>query len=188
MYGKRTIGGFLAQVGAEEAMSADQVIWSEQGRLHLSYECDMNDVTASTIDITKDIDGVARTTDHGIRVGDQVLIAGGGQTVTARVSVANAGNATITVQPYGFAHMTNAGFVDGDNACTILVFGSENAKGVGYVGGRSNEPSFTTFTNKPIILKDQYEVSGSDVSQIGWVEVSGEQGESGYYWYMKAEA
>jgi hypothetical protein len=188
VYGKRTIGGFLAQVGAEEAMSADQVIWSEQGRLHLSYECDMNDVTASTIDITKDIDGVARTTDHGIRVGDQVLIAGGGQTVTARVSVAAAGNATITVQPYGFAHMTNAGFVNGDNACTILVFGSENAKGVGYVGGRSNEPSFTTFTNKPIILKDQYEVSGSDVSQIGWVEVSGEQGESGYYWYMKAEA
>jgi hypothetical protein len=188
VYGKRTIGGFLAQVGAEEAMSADQVIWSEQGRLHLSYECDMNDVTASTIDITKDIDGVARTTDHGIRVGDQVLIAGGGQTVTARVSVAAAGNATITVQPYGFAHMTNAGFVNGDNACTILVFGSENAKGVGYVGGRSNEPSFTTFINKPIILKDQYEVSGSDVSQIGWVEVSGEQGESGYYWYMKAEA
>ena len=190
VYGKRTIGGFLAQVGAEEAMSADQVIWSEQGRLHLSYECDMLDVTASTINIEKDIDGVdvGTTPTHGIRVGDQVLIAGGGQTVTARVSVAAAGSKTITVQPYGFAHMTNAGFVDTDNACTILVFGSENAKGVGYVGARSNEPSFTTFTNKPIILKDQYEVSGSDVSQIGWVEVSGEQGESGYYWYMKAEA
>jgi hypothetical protein len=32
-----------------------------------------------------------------------------------------------------------------------------------------------------------YEVSGSDVSQIGWVEVSGEDGQSGYYWYLKAE-
>ena len=188
VFGQRTISGFLAQVGAEEAMSADQVIWSEQGRLHLSYRCDMLDVTASTINITHNIDGVAQTTDHGIRVGDQVLISGGsGATVTARVSVAAAGNQTITVQPYGAAHMTNLSYVNGDNDCRILVFGSENAKGVGYVGGRSNEPQFTTFTNKPIILKDQYEVSGSDVSQIGWVEVTGEEGQNGYYWYLKAE-
>jgi hypothetical protein len=187
VFGKRTISGFLSQVSAEEAMSADQVIWSEQGRLHLSYRCDMLDVAASTINITHNIDGVAQTTTHGIRVGDQVLISGGGQTVTARVSVAAAGNQTITVQPYAFEHMTNAGFVNGDNDCRILVFGSENAKGTAYVGGRANEPQFTTFTNKPIILKDMYEVSGSDVSQIGWVEVSGEDGQSGYYWYLKAE-
>jgi hypothetical protein len=83
--------------------------------------------------------------------------------------------------------MTNASYVNGDNSCTILVFGSENAKGTSYVGGRANEPQFTTFTNKPIILKDMYEVSGSDVSQVGWVEVSGEDGQSGYYWYLKAE-
>ena len=110
VYGKRTIGGFLAQVGAEEAMSADQVIWSEQGRLHLSYKCAINDASASTIDITNDIDGVGVTTTHGIRVGDQVLIAGGGQTVTARVSVAAASNATITVQPYAHAHLSDLNF------------------------------------------------------------------------------
>jgi hypothetical protein len=187
VFGKRTISGFLSQVGAEEAMSADQVIWSEQGRLHLSYICDMLDVTASTINILTDIDGVAQTTTHGIRVGDMVLISGGGQTVTARVSVAAAGNQTITVQPYSVAHMTNAGFVNGDNACTIMVFGSEYAKGTAYLGARSNEPQFTTFTNKPIIMKDMYEVSGSDVAQVGWVEVSGEDGQNGYYWYLKAE-
>jgi hypothetical protein len=187
VFGQRTISGFLGQVGAEEAMSADQVIWSEQGRLHLSYKCAMNAVASSTIDITYDIDGNARTTDHGIRVGDQVLISGGsGATVTARVSAAGAGSATITVQPYGAAHMTNLSYVDGDDDCRILVFGSENAKGTSYVGGRSNEPSFTTFTNKPIILKDMYEVSGSDVAQVGWVEVSGEEGQNGYYWYLKA--
>ena len=37
VFGNRTISGFLSQVGAEEAMSSDQVVWSEQGRLHLSY-------------------------------------------------------------------------------------------------------------------------------------------------------
>ena len=36
-YGDRSIGGFLAMVGAEMPMSSDQVIWSEQGRLHLAY-------------------------------------------------------------------------------------------------------------------------------------------------------
>ena len=187
VFGKRTISGFLSQVSAEEAMSADQVIWSEQGRLHLSYRCDILDASASTVNITHNIDGVAQTTTHGVRVGDQVLIAGGGQTVTARVSVAAAGNQTITVQPYANAHLSDLGFADSDNDCRILVFGSENAKGTAYVGGRANEPQFTTFTNKPIILKDMYEVSGSDVSQIGWVEVSGEDGQNGYYWYLKAE-
>ena len=187
VYGKRTISGFLGQVGAEEAMSADQVIWSEQGRLHLSYRADCLDASASTINITHDIDGVARTTDHGIRVGDQVLISGGGQTVTALVTVAAAGNQTITALPYGGAHLSDMNFADGDNDLRVLVFGSEHSKGTAYNGGRANKPNFTSFTNKPIILKDYYEVSGSDASQIGWVEVSGEDGQAGYLWYLKAE-
>jgi len=37
-------------------------------------------------------------------------------------------------------------------------------------------------------MKDYYEVSGSDTSRIGWVEVSAENGQSGYLWYLKAEA
>ena len=185
VYGKRTISGFLAQVSAEEAMSADQVIWSEQGRLHLSYECDMVDVTASTINITKTIDDVAQTTDHGVRVGDMVLIAGGGQTVTARVTTAAASAQVITVAPYGYEHMTDAGFVNGDNTCKLLVFGSEFGKGTNNQT-RANKPVFTSYTNKPVIIKDMYEVSGSDAAQIGWVEVSGEDGENGYYWYLKA--
>jgi hypothetical protein len=31
-------------------------------------------------------------------------------------------------------------------------------------------------------------VSGSDASRIGWVEISAENGQSGYLWYLKAEA
>ena len=44
VFGNRTISGFLAQVGAEEAMASDQVIWSEQGRLHLAYNIEVVDV------------------------------------------------------------------------------------------------------------------------------------------------
>ena len=37
-YGNRTIGGFLRMVGAEMPMSSDQVVWSEQNRLHIGYK------------------------------------------------------------------------------------------------------------------------------------------------------
>ena len=43
------------------------------------------------------------------------------------------------------------------------------------------------FENSPIIIKDKYAVSGSDMAQIGWVEVTTENGASGYLWYMKSE-
>ena len=37
-YGNRTLGGFLRMVGAEMPMTSDQVVWSQQNRLHISYE------------------------------------------------------------------------------------------------------------------------------------------------------
>ena len=42
-YGNRTLSGFLRMVGAEMPMTSDQVIWSEQNRLHISYEACTND-------------------------------------------------------------------------------------------------------------------------------------------------
>ena len=64
VFGPRTISGFLSQVGAEESMTADQVVWSEQGRLHLSYKGTMDvdgNVTGSDntgkFTVVTDIDG-----------------------------------------------------------------------------------------------------------------------------------
>ena len=42
-YGNRTLSGFLRMVGAEKPMTSDQVVWSEQNRLHIAY-------TAATVD------------------------------------------------------------------------------------------------------------------------------------------
>ena len=36
-------------------------------------------------------------------------------------------------------------------------------------------------------MRDKYSVNGSDVAQIGWVEVTSEAGTSGYLWYLKSE-
>ena len=199
VFGPRTISGFLSQIGAEEAMTADQVVWSEQGRLHLSYTATMTNnnggtSTAGQITITDHIDTGATYTSgsHGIRVNDTVIISNPEGVIKALV-VKVAAN-VVDVAPYGVA--TCAAITDAKTDLVVLVYGSEFAKGSTYLAADaaatdrrgSNEPSFKSYSNKPIIMKDYYEISGSDASRIGWVEVSSEQGQSGYLWYLKAES
>ena len=195
IYGKRTIAGFLSQVGAEEASASDRVLWSEQGRLHLAYTATCNssgDTSANVFSIVNDVDGNSVGSDHGIRVGDTVLVSQGGAnaaTIRGYVTDADAGtDDDVTILPYTHADCDAAGLTDDSTAeaFRIFVYGSEFAKGQ---DGRSsaNEPKFKSHMNKHIILKDYYEVSGSDASQIGWVEVAGEEGQNGYLWYLKAE-
>ena len=47
--------------------------------------------------------------------------------------------------------------------------------------------TISSFENKPIIIKDTYTVSGSDMAQIGWIEITTEDGATGYLWYLKSE-
>ena len=201
VFGPRTISGFLSQVGAEEPMSADQVVWSEQSRLHLSYKGHIHHTSTGggQIDIIADIDGnTDMGTNHGIRLNDTVLVANVDGVVKCMVTDVTSTAGRITVAPYEYASLNTAGLSNTGSGqeTTVLVYGSEYVKGVGYnqsgagtVESRgANEPTFKSFTNKPIIMKDYYEVSGSDTARIGWVEVAGEMGQSGYLWYLKAEA
>ena len=206
VFGNRTISGFLAQVGAEEAMAADQVVWSEQGRLHISVIGTI--VTATgVVTIVSDIDGNvladgfglngALGDTHGIREGDTVIVAGAAATVKCRVTNTDAGAGTFEVEAYNStdtnAILSDAGIVNAETV-TVMVYGSDFGKGTkgqgsytdNVLSAKSIDPVFKSFTNKPIILKDLYEVSGSDASAIGWVEVSGEDGQNGYMWYLKA--
>ena len=202
VFGPRTISGFLSQVGAEESMSADQVVWSEQGRLHLSYTGQVTSATGgsvpsgvSEITLQKEIDGLAVSgAAHAVRVHDTVIVSNSNGVFKCLVT--EVAGAVINVAPYtATALAVTAG--DAANDTTILVYGSEYAKGKSYTNEagtaasdshKANEPQMKTYTNKPIILKDYYEVSGSDTARIGWVEVTGEMGQSGYLWYLKAEA
>ena len=206
VFGPRTISGFLAQVGAEEAMTSDRVVWSEQSRLHLSYKGNVNSATAGAnpgtgvsniaqVTIEADIDETSGFTaaNHGIRVNDTIIVANSDGVFKCLVSVVN--GAVLDVLPYGQSALSAN---TTSKATTVLVYGSEFGKGMNYTAAAgtnnttdqrgANEPDFKSFSNKPIIMKDYYEVSGSDASRIGWVEVSTETGQSGYLWYLKAEA
>ena len=187
-FGKRTISGFLGMVGAEMPMASDQVIWSEQGRLHIAYEIDgtnvkVNSNTGNTIDLPSG---------HLIQNHDTIIIANTDASKVLKCLVVNdAVLATrIQVAPYAQANLdsSNAGEVDFDNdeAVNVFVYGTEYRKGSSETT-RSMDASFTKFSNKPAIIRDRYQVNGSDTAQIGWVEVTSENGASGYLWYLKSE-
>jgi len=191
-YGNRTLGGFLRMVGAEMPMTSDQVIWSEQNRLHVSYENCV--LIALGLSMTVPVE-TGKTC--AIKIGNTIVISNGLTTIKARVTgvvVATATTATVTFETYQVANALGLGA-----AGTLLktfVYGSEFAKGSGgsdaagsnYAGMSSIQPTLTQFSNKPIILRDTFEVSGSDTAQIGWVEVATEDGTNGYLWYLKSES
>jgi len=202
IFGNRTISGFLSQVGAEESMTADQVIWSEQGRLHLSYKDVKLKANGGTVTLgvlafdagTTDADGnsVTSTTTavlHGIRPGDMILVADAdsvtrGYVTAVAASGTGTANGEVSWKRYDGGNIASGSLAENQDV-HVMVYGSEYAKGTEGRAG-ANKPVFKSRTNKPIILKDKYEISGSDAAQIGWVEVSGEEGQSGYMWYLKA--
>ena len=189
-YGNRTLSGFLRMVGAEMPMTSDQVVWSEQNRLHIAY----NDVTKATettltfaLNATAGPSYVANVISK-----NQTLVVVDPATgqdlkvfVTASVNTSST-LATITVKPYTAADMTALSATAG--ALKIFVYGSEYKKGTTDSDIKSVTPSFTQYSNSPIIIKEKYSISGSDTAQIGWVEVATEAGASGYLWYLKAES
>ena len=191
-YGNRTIGGFLRMVGAEMPMTSDQVVWSEQNRLHVSY----SDVTTGTGagNLAKlNIDcGVGNPC--AIKKNQTIVVQGANGEMTALVDLVNAtdgvtGIAVVECKPYTNADFSTgaAGVFGESEAVTVFVYGSEYAKGSPEANGTLT-PAFTQYDNKPIILRDEFEVNGSDAAQIGWVEVATEDGASGYLWYLKAES
>jgi hypothetical protein len=191
-YGNRTLSGFLRMVGAEMPMTSDQVIWSEQNRLHVAYN-DVEIIDGNTISIPVDLtpanpaDYVANV----LSINQTIVIMNPATGVELKAIVTSKptpGVGTVDVASYTTAALTPT-FTAGD-LVKIFVFGSEYEKGSTLAGDdyQSITPSFTQFSNSPIIIRNKYTVNGSDTAQIGWVEIATEDGANGYYWYLKAES
>ena len=181
-FGKRTVGGFLRMVGAEMPMASDRVVWSEQGRLHVAIT-GAQLASDGTLTLADDTERDLLTAGMTLVVVDDL-----GVEAKARVnSVEDTTNTpTAVLKAYGlgdFSSLNNAA-----GKVNLFVYGSEFLKGSLGKQGNAMEPQVTTFSNKPIILRDHYAVNASDMAQIGWVEVTTEAGASGYLWYMKAES
>ena len=184
-YGNRTIASFLRMVGAEMPTNSDMIKWAEQGRLHTKYV----DVTLAATGATTGVLTVADVlnpagSNIAVRVGQTLFISDNtpGSVLSNKAVVTAVTATTIDVAFYEALSVVPAT----PSKLTVMIYGSEFAKGTsGMVD--SLEANDVFFDNKPIIIKDTYEVSGSDMAQIGWVEIQTENGGSGYLWYMKSE-
>ena len=189
-YGNRTIASFLRMVGAEMPSNSDMIKWAEQGRLHIKYiNCTSGAAAGSdTATIT-----VNDTLIPGSGPGSGSIAVRVGQTINISLNssgVSNKGIVTAvntSTKTFDVAYYEGAGQAFGSAvACTVWIYGSEFKKGTnGMIG--SLESNDFIFDNNPIIIKDKYAVSGSDMAQIGWVEVTTENGATGYLWYLKSE-
>ena len=199
-YGNRTLSGFLKMVGAEMPMTSDQVIWSEQNRLHISYQgigIAANVGTTNVITVAGNVSNVVSINDTVVLLNP---VTGVEVKAIVTATVPGAGG-NFTVAPFNGAGLVTqfvaAAVTAGDiPGLKVFVYGSAYTKGTSLVaGGAGNsnarisvDPQLTQYSNSPIIIRSQYQVSGSDMAQIGWVEVATEDGTSGYLWYLKAES
>jgi len=169
IYGNRTIASFLRAASAELPCSSDLIKWTEEGRLHTLYT-----------GVTSDGTDVFTKNSHNFRVNQTVIVSNGSVIEKGIISAVTTN--TFTVESFENADMSAVG----TTGISVYVYGSEFRKGTnGMSGALEAVPSFKE--NNPIIIKDKYQVSGSDMTQIGWVEVSTEGGGSGYLWYLKSE-
>jgi hypothetical protein len=181
-YGNRTVSGFLRMVGAEMPMTSDVVTWFEQGRLHIAYEnVAATGVNELTLDIANDENLIIPG--HTIAIAD----VNGLNVVKAYVLASNATTGVVSLKVYGAAALPTAWTADGGlENLKLFVYGSEYAKG-SQNAGKFVEAQGEFLSNKPIILREKYSVSGSNTAQIGWIEVTTEIGTGGYLWYLKSE-
>lgn len=200
-YGNRTISSFLRMVGAEMPSNSDLIKWAEQGRLHVKY------TNVGTAALAGDDEAVFQVNDDpnaanstanafsatsgiALREGQTVVVhqndgTGENKGIVTDVDL-TASPVTFTVAFYEAGGLVTAGTGVGNADVTVFIYGSEFRKGTSGMEG-SLESDDLIFENSPIIIKDKYAVSGSDMAQIGWVEVTTENGATGYLWYMKSE-
>jgi hypothetical protein len=176
-FGNRSIASFLRMVGAEMPSTSDLIKWTEQGRLHVFGTGTLTDVNEIEFDAP-----------HSVRLNQTIIVSDTSNSVVAKAIVTNIAldGVTITVAPYADTDLDAIGITNTASALKIFVYGSEFKKGTnGMEGSLEAESEF--LENNPIIIKDKYQVNGSDMAQIGWVEVTTENGATGYLWYLKSE-
>lgn len=169
-YGNQSLKGFLEKMGQEMAIQSDLIKWSEEGRLRPVG----TGITRSS--------NVFTLTAHPFRLNDTVILNDGTLEVKGIVTAITADTFTVA------ASTTTAftGFATTGGVIKAFTYSNEYKKGT---NGRAESLEATPdiFENKPIIIKELDEVNGSDMAQVGWIEVEGEGG-NGYLWYLKSRA
>ena len=178
IYGDQGITGFLKMTGAVRAGgTADFVEWYEEGRRHTNLTVDSDN--ASGVITISEVNGTATSLAENklLQIGDVVLGLTSG--VVFIVTAVDASSATV-------AHMDGTAYSNDDIADgeKIAIIGSSHVQG-GDAGAVSvhKDHEINRLRNSYNIVKDMYQVNGSQATNIGYVNV----GNGDYRWYIKGE-
>jgi len=187
-YGDQGITGFLQMTGATKAAGTnDEVQWWEETRLHPQQDFEYNataEATASTF-TAKLPSGAARV----LRNNDVVLFNGGVRGFVSGMATSNAAldasgqysasaTATINVLSGTLGASGNTGVTDQFSIIGNL-FAQGSDQNDAYLESQVNKK-----TNNYMIIKESFKVTGSQATNIGWVNLGG----GDYRWYVKGEA
>jgi len=168
-YGDQGITGFLKMTGAvNNAGTADEVTWWEEARLHQKVTLTVTD------DVAPSTSKVSVTQDRAILRKHDVVLWGG----TARavvIAVADTYATLVFVQA-----LSEAPSAEDTAVCAIV--GSSFGQGTDQ-NEKFVESNVIKRTNPYIITKEIYKVTGSQATNIGYVDLGG----GDYRWYIKGE-
>lgn len=166
-YGNGDLTGMLEMQGNEIALDSDDVKWTEDGRLEMLA----TGVTRAT--------NVFTFNNHTFRVNETLLVCDASGAVLNRGIVSAVTTNTFTVLPD-----LAAGWGVGTTALIVYAYSSEFAKKTsGMQQSLNSQVSY--FDNKPIIIKEMIDESGSNLAQRTWLEVSDGNGGTGFVWFYK---
>ena len=187
-YGDQGITGFLKLTGAtKSAGSSDQVEWFEAGRRHKTI--DFTGVAASSnkavFTTGADDAGVAAQ----FQKQDVLMDADKGTRFIVDSTVTDAGSGTdgvgttITCIQLDGANFTVAAASNGSGgAGTLIHIGNMYAQGTDQPS-KFMEPEVKRRNNTYMIVKDRYQVNGSQATNLGYINI----GNGDYRWFMHGE-
>jgi hypothetical protein len=186
-YGNQSITGLLRMTGSELPFESDLIKWSEEGRLHTKYK---GVTLAGSYSGGEDaITLEFGSTNHNFRLYETVFISNETSAASSyKGIVTNVAPGTTPDTTRCVVQLYNAGGLnvnDAPDTFTVFVYGSEFKKGSGAMEG-SLQPETDIHENSPVIIKDHFEVAGSDIAQVTWIHVETPE-KSGYAWYLKAK-
>ena len=181
-YGDQGLTGFLKLTGAvNNGGSSDQIEWWEEGRRHrsLAYTDDLNGtgttmtVTSAAVKANVQENDVLMDAETGTRV---IVTAGG--------STSSLSGANVTLKKLDGSAFSANDLKDGSaSEGTFVHLGNLYAQGTNQPTGFI-DPGMARYVNPYMIVKDRYEVNGSQATNIGYVNM----GNGDFRWFMYGEA
>jgi len=194
-YGNQGITGLLELVGAKKECTQTNFQHYEEAFIHNTVTVTFPSASgAGSITLTHVATGdntdalagndeiIDGNTDHPVRVGDLLMTSQGDILYVDTVN--DGGTPTFAIHNTQGTTWLGTGYTSGNHTLTII--GNTHAENSGQPG--SIMPRVHTYENNVMIIKESFEVSGTEATNVIYFKVDNEKMGSGYLWYLKGEA